>query len=88
MKKSAIIDIFHGSKGHIESMPVPKNIKQSMETVCSAFDELKEKLSTEIFELHQKFVDALENSWADEVDFYFAGGFKLGLLVGIECAEE
>lgn len=89
MKKSVIIDIFNGFRGHRETMNMPKdNIKENMGIVCDTYDELKEKLSPELLTLHQKLVDSLENEWSEEVNFYFVEGFKLGLLIGIECLEE
>lgn len=86
MKKSAIKDIFHGFRGHIESMDIPTD-KENLAIVSDTYDELKEKLSPELINLHQKLIDALEGNWSDEVDFYFAEGFKLGLLIGIESME-
>ena len=46
------------------------------QTICAVYDELKEKLPPELFELHQKFVGAPEKNMCGEVDFYFAEGFK------------
>lgn len=88
MKKSAIKDIFHGLRGNIEGMGTPKNDKENLSIVSDTYDELKEKLSPELLNLHQKLVDALESDWSEEVDFYFTEGFKLGVLIGIECMEE
>lgn len=88
MKKSAIRDIFNGLKGHRETMNMPDYDKGNMEIVCNAYDELKEKMSPELFSLHRKLVDALEENWCEEVDFHFVEGFKLGILIGMECMEE
>ncbi len=68
-----------------ESVKTRKVSKENLSVLCDSYDELKKKLSPELFALHQKFVDALEGSWCDEVDFYFAEGFKLGLRLGFEC---
>lgn len=87
MKKSVILDIFHGVKGHMDTMTMPAGNKKNSKVVCDTYDDLKEKLSPELFKLHQRFVDALECDWSDEVDFFFAEGFKLGLLIGVECIE-
>ena len=87
--KSAILDIFNGFRGHRETMSFPKDfVRKNMGLVCDTYDELKEKISPELLELHQKFVDALEKNWSEELDFYFIEGFKLGLHIGIECMEE
>lgn len=59
-----------------------------MGIVCEAYEELEKKLSPELFKLHEKFADALEGQLVKEIDFYFVEGFKLGLLIGIECMEE
>lgn len=89
MKKSVIKDIFYGFRGHRETMNMPKDIiNDNMSIVCDTYDELKEKISPELLNLHQKLVDSLENEWSEEVDFYFAEGFKLGVLIGVECMEE
>lgn len=88
MEKSAIKDIFNGLRGHRETMKTTKENKEYLSIVCDTYDELKEKLSPEMLKLHEKLVDALENDWVEEVDFYFVEGFKLGLLIGIECSQE
>ena len=88
MKKSVILDIFNGFRGHRETMNNMQKNKENAEISCSTYDELEQKLSPELFKLHQKLIDALELNWSDEVDFYFVQGFKLGLLIGIECMEE
>ena len=88
MKKSVIIDILNGKRGHAETMHMPKSDDGNADILCRISDELKEKLPPELFELHQKFIDALQNDLCDEVDFYFAEGFKLGLLIGVECMNE
>lgn len=76
MRNSAIIDSFNGKRGHAEMMLMPKNDGANDETICAVYDELKEKLPPELFELHQKFVGAPEKNMCGEVDFYFAEGFK------------
>lgn len=89
MKKSAILDIFNGFRGHRDTINMPKEIiKKNMGKVCDTYEELKEKFSPEMLNLHQKFVDALEDNWSFELDFYFVEGFKLGLLIGIECISD
>jgi len=87
MRKSTIKDIFSGLKGNKESMSIPKEVIKNLSEICKFYDELKEKLSPELLEPHQKYVGALEKNWCDEVDFYFTEGFKLGLLAGIESME-
>ncbi|MCL2374918.1 MAG: hypothetical protein FWC82_00100 [Firmicutes bacterium] len=87
MKKSTIKDIFYGSKGHKETMIMPRSNNKNLKLVSNTYDKLKCKLSPELLTLHQKLVDNLEHIWNNEIDFYFIEGFKLGLLIGIECME-
>jgi hypothetical protein len=75
MKKSAIKDIFYGFRGNIETMHMPKELFDKSDVLCDAYDELKEKLSPEMFKLYEKFVDALESNSSEGIDFYFVEGF-------------
>ena len=61
MRKSAIKDIFYGLKGYRESMMITKET-ENLNIVCATYDELKKRLNPELFQLHQKFVDALEGN--------------------------
>ncbi len=56
--------------------------------ICQLYDKLKKQLSKEQLEIHERLIGAIEKNFCDEVDFYFAKGFKLGLLIGVECFEE
>lgn len=86
--KSAIKDIFHGFRGHMDTMQMPKeHFEVTGKKLCKISDEVKEKFSPESLKLHQKFVDMLQESNLEEIEFYFAEGFKLGLLIGLECIE-
>ena len=87
MKNSAIKDIFYGLRGQMDTMHMPKEHFEKS-TVSDSYDELIAKLSPELLKLHEKFVNALEGDYSEEVDFYFIEGFKLGLLIGIECMEK
>lgn len=86
MIKSAIKEIFDGEKGFRETMIMPKDEEQSAK-IYEMHERLKRTLSPRLYELHNKFVFALEEGWCKEIDFYFAEGFKLGLRVGVECME-
>lgn len=87
MKNSAILDILNGVKGNRETFSMPLKERQALNTVCDAYDELKKQLSPEQFSLHEKFVAALEKCHYEETGLYFAEGFKLGLLIGVESTE-
>ena len=88
MKKSVILDIFMGNRGHNESIIMPDDWKKNTDKDNDVYDELKEKLSPELFKLLYKYTEGLEDSYCGQIDFYFVEGFKLGLRVGIECMDE
>lgn len=88
MKKSAIKDIFNGTRGDMETMKMPQKRNENLDIVCDYIDELKEKLSPELFALHENVINGLESNFIEEVNFYFVEGFKLGLLIGVECMED
>ena len=69
-------------------MKMQKENKENIDKVSNIYDELVKKLSTELLKLHQEYINALEGEWCEEIDFYYVQGFKLGLLIGIECTEE
>ena len=89
MKKSVIKALLEEYKDNLKSSELmSKEYKENMKTACGIYDELQEKLSPELFELYERYTDASDDSWMDEIDFFFVEGFKLGLRVGIECIDD
>ena len=89
MKNESVIkDIFHGFMGHIETMQMPKEHFKNGKKLCDIQEELQGTFSPAMWELHRRLVDLFEENYTEEVDFYFVEGFKLGLLMGIECPEK
>jgi len=88
MRKSPIMDIFHGFRGHIETIKAPKLSRGNLDIIIDAHNELKAKLCPEIFDIYKKYDEATSVNHCEETDHYFAEGFKLGLLIGIECMED
>lgn len=87
MKKSTILDIFNGVRGQRDSIKLSEKNKKILVKVNESYGELEEKLSPELLKLHQKFVETLETCFSEDIDSYFIEGFKLGLLIGVECTE-
>lgn len=87
-KKSVIQDIFHGVRGGMETMYPSKEDIKCLDTLSDTYDEMLSKLSPELCELQQRFIEALEKNHLSEIDFFYTEGFKLGVLLGIECMEE
>ena len=87
-KKSAIKEIFYGRKGVVDTILMPKEHFKNKDKFNSLHEELSAKLSPELWELHKKAVDIIEDNIAEELEIYFAQGFKLGLQIGVECLED
>ncbi len=88
MKKSAIRGIFNGNRGHMETMSNAIACQELTNELCDSYDKLLAALSPDVLKIHDKYRAALESLHVEDIDFYFAEGFKLGLLVGIECMED
>ena len=87
MKKSVILDIFNGRRGHFEQFGKTDGDEKNAAALSDAYDELKAKVSPEQFAVFEKFENAIHKDSIEEVDFYYKEGFKLGLQLGIECME-
>jgi len=83
-----IKQIFNGNRGSHDTMKMQgnKEYDKSLDKVCGTYEQLQEKLSPELFKIYKEYVEAVENCHCEKVDFYFIEGFKLGVLIGIECA--
>ncbi len=85
MKHSILKDLFHRVS---ECNDIIKNCKPNKERtnkICDLEDKLKKILTAKQFKLHEKFIDLIDEDYREEIDFYFAEGFKLGLKIGVEC---
>jgi hypothetical protein len=85
MKNSAILDIFAGRINQdLIGMKLPKKDRPDSQKLHI---ELKENLSPDLMKLHEEIVENNIQALCDEIDFFFAEGFKLGLRIGMECSE-
>ncbi len=87
MKNSAIKDVFNGVKGNIETMGSTKASKENLKEISDCYDALKKRFTKKQRKLIDKFLNAYEKNYCDEIDYYFTEGFKLGLQIGVECFE-
>lgn len=72
----------------MDTMTMPEDKMKVLDKISKTYEELQNKLSPDLFELLQKHISAQEESWCNEIDFYFVEGFKLGLQIGVECMDE
>lgn len=88
MKKSVIQDIFNGVKGHHETMVFKNPNKDNLKEVAEGYDKLKKRFSSKQIKDIDKFLQIYEKNLCDEITFYFTEGFKLGLLIAVECFDD
>lgn len=85
--KSMIKEIFYGNICDEMIKPCAE-VLNHYDKLADMQDALKEKLSSEHYELVVKMIDALEFKNCDQVAHYYAEGFKVGLRVGLECGND
>ena len=88
MKKSIIRQLFNGQRGMANLMKMTDEEHRLISIVSDTYDELINELTPKQKELHDKFIDARDGACCEEADTHYVEGFKLGLLIGIECMEE
>ena len=87
--KSIILDIFHANCEYDINAFVPrKKSEEQINRFSDVSKRLKEELSEELFRLHQDLLDEVVLDEAQDIDFFYVLGFKLGLRIGIECLSE
>ncbi len=88
MKNSIIKDIFNGVRGSCETMVMTKRNTDNLKEISVGYDKLKKRFNQKQIKLVDKFIEAYDKNFCDEVDFYFTEGFKLGFLIAVECFED
>lgn len=88
MKKSVIKEVFNGFRGTAELMAMTEEEHKLLSVASDTYDEFLKELTPKQKELHDKFIDARESASCEELDNYYVEGFKLGLLIGIECMDD
>ncbi len=88
MGNSVIEDIFNGTKGHRDTMPLTKAHLNILKEVAGSYDKLKKRFSEKQLKEIEKFLRVYDKNYCEEIDFYFKEGFKLGLRIAVECFEE
>lgn len=88
MKKSVIKAIFNGERGNGQQIKTTEEEHRLAGVVSDTYDELIKRLSPEQLKFHETFNKAREYAFIEELDNNYVEGFKLGLLIGIECMED
>lgn len=85
--KSMIKEIYSGNIcGELIKMSTEED--KYYGTIVTIEEELKQKLSPELFALLEKFVDAIETKNSVEIEHHYAEGFKVGIRLGLECSDK
>lgn len=88
MKKSIIKDIFYGERGHNETIKESKEYWDTMNRAAKISEELMEGLTEKQKDLLGKLQFAEMGLESEAAITYFTEGFKIGLLIGVECMDE
>lgn len=84
MSKNIIVDyLLHGELDLKMSRATDESVRL-IGIVSDAYDALLAVLTDEQKALLEKFKSALEDHQCEEVDHFFAEGFKAGVLMGLE----
>ncbi len=79
-------ELYYGKISEIDRrmrpIPDPKTNKELL-----AYEELKNKLSNEDFELFTKFFDLYQTRIDKELEEKYIQGFKTGLQIGVESSK-
>ncbi len=88
MNHSTIKEIFNGVSGRRESMAFTKTNKGALTEISNAYDTLRKRFNSKQIKAMDKFLEIYDDYYCDEIDFYFAEGFKLGLRLTVECLQD
>lgn len=88
MKRSVIREVFNGSRGSASDMKMSEAEREIMVEVDEAYDELWNKLDPEQQKLFEEFLSLRERAFCEDADNHYVEGYKLGLLIGVECGED
>lgn len=88
MKISIIKDIFYGKRGHSETIKESEEYWNLIDQAAKISEELIKGLTEKQKELLNK-LEHTEMGLESEAAFsHFTEGFKIGVLMGIECMDE
>lgn len=88
MKKSIIREIFYGTKGNSETIRESEEYRELLSESIELGEMLRKTLSKEQKAIFDRF-DSTDTDLEEKAGLtYFVEGFKIGLLIGIECMDE
>ncbi len=88
--KSAIEQMCYGLRGTYESVKVTKRYTSIMGKVCDADEALTKllKAGSEEDRLYRQFKEHIDEAACEECESYYKEGFRFGVLLGLDIAEE
>ena len=90
MKKSAIMQMFYGERGHCDLVPCSQEYFRLLNIAAENSNILKEKLKEfpDLLKLYEITNDSIEAMHCESVDNHYLEGFRFGLLMGIDVMRE
>lgn len=87
MKKSIISEIYYGMDSLSVTESMNKEQKKFISKCCEIYEKLKATLNDEQKKMLDDYVDCSEEESCVTIERNFVAGFKMGLLIGIECMD-
>lgn len=88
MKHSIIADILHGRRGTQEDVKPTEDAQKLYFRLEEISKQLTGLLTPQQQKLFHEFCETSDSALCQDVDSFYLTGFKVGLLIGIECMEE
>ena len=88
MSYSIIREIFCGRRGTHESVKISDEYLKEANKSNEAYDKLEKTLNEEQKELLKDYYDSLAKSEMETAFLFYAEGYKVGLLTGVESMQK
>ncbi len=88
--KSAIAQMYFRERGTCEDVPTSKEYFRLIDIANKIQEDFLEKLNgdEELIKLYNKNIDALMEAQCEDSDNHFFEGFRFGVLMGLDIANE
>lgn len=86
--KNIIRELMYGNIGDLERIKQPQDedFKKLTDKEYKMYDDLRESIAPDIFKKMEDFLDCVIERRGDISLHYYAAGFKVGLMLGVECS--
>ena len=89
-KKSAILQMHHGLRGHFETITCSPTYLKLLHEVAKNDEEIREKLAEfpDLLSLYEKTNSSIDALHSEALDNYYVEGFRFGCLIGLDILDD